>query len=201
MNVAWGVPRNRRRNPMLARVRSLLLLATAGVAVVTTTFLFALGASADGFGATGLTVGLRIVLTMAAVLRRPSGESCLEERHRRQRGQWPRARSGCLVVRCSRHTGRVRGSQRGAGQASVAPGVDDALHRRRRPDPKTVAATPTAAKAHRLKGFENVEVTFDNEGQNASPARQTREGPKVGLGLVRREDEAQHGSAKSDFVS
>lgn len=30
MNVAWGVPRNRRPNPVLARVRSLFLLATAG---------------------------------------------------------------------------------------------------------------------------------------------------------------------------
>ena len=37
MNVAWAIPRNRRPNPILVRVRSLLLLATAGVAVIATT--------------------------------------------------------------------------------------------------------------------------------------------------------------------
>ena len=37
MNVAWSVPRNRRPNPLKARLRSLLLLATAGVAVLATT--------------------------------------------------------------------------------------------------------------------------------------------------------------------
>jgi len=54
-----------------------------------------------------------------------------------------------------------------------------------------------AAKAQRLKGFENVEVTFDNEGQNATTARQTGKAP----GLVQREDEAQHRCTNSDFVS
>jgi len=54
-----------------------------------------------------------------------------------------------------------------------------------------------AAKARRLKGFENVDVTFDNEGQNATAARQIGKAP----GLVRREDEAQHGRTNSDFVS
>jgi YihY family inner membrane protein len=39
MNVAWAVPRHRRPNPLKARGRSLLLLATAGVAVLATTAL------------------------------------------------------------------------------------------------------------------------------------------------------------------
>jgi membrane protein len=37
MNTAWSVPRNSRPNPFLARGRSLLLLATAGLAVIGTT--------------------------------------------------------------------------------------------------------------------------------------------------------------------
>ncbi len=43
MNVMWAVPRNRRPNPLAARLRSLLLLATAGVAI-----LFATGFSVAG---------------------------------------------------------------------------------------------------------------------------------------------------------
>ena len=34
MNTAWNVPRNNRPNPFLARGKSLVLLATAGVAVI-----------------------------------------------------------------------------------------------------------------------------------------------------------------------
>jgi YihY family inner membrane protein len=44
MNTAWAVPRNDRPNPFLARGRSLLLLATAGLAVIGTTTLSTLGA-------------------------------------------------------------------------------------------------------------------------------------------------------------
>ncbi|WP_448639685.1 YihY/virulence factor BrkB family protein [Geodermatophilus sp. URMC 63] len=44
MNTAWAVPRNNRPNPFLARGRSLLLLATAGLAVIGTTVLSTLGA-------------------------------------------------------------------------------------------------------------------------------------------------------------
>ncbi|WP_299957263.1 YihY/virulence factor BrkB family protein [uncultured Modestobacter sp.] len=39
MNTAWSVPRNSRPNPFLARGRSLVLLATAGLAVIGTTAL------------------------------------------------------------------------------------------------------------------------------------------------------------------
>ncbi len=37
MNIAWAVPRNRRPNPILLRVRSLLLLSFAGIAILGTT--------------------------------------------------------------------------------------------------------------------------------------------------------------------
>jgi membrane protein len=50
MNVAWAVPRNRRPNPIRSRLRSLLLIAVGGIAVVLTTILSALGSSAGAFG-------------------------------------------------------------------------------------------------------------------------------------------------------
>jgi membrane protein len=51
MNTAWRVPRNDRPNPFKSRGRSLLLLATAGLAVLGTTVLSTLGASdAGSFG-------------------------------------------------------------------------------------------------------------------------------------------------------
>ena len=63
MNTAWAVPRNNRPNPFLARGRSLLLLATAGFAVLGTTVLSAVGASDAGpFGAV-----LRALLLTASV--------------------------------------------------------------------------------------------------------------------------------------
>ncbi|MFQ1003817.1 YihY/virulence factor BrkB family protein [Modestobacter sp. SSW1-42] len=56
MNTAWAVPRNSRPNPFLARGRSLLLLATAGVAVIGTTALSTLGAGNAGSLGTVLKV-------------------------------------------------------------------------------------------------------------------------------------------------
>ncbi|WP_083869866.1 YihY/virulence factor BrkB family protein [Modestobacter italicus] len=51
MNTAWSVPRNSRPNPFLARGRSLLLLGTAGLAVIGTTALSTLGSgNAGSFG-------------------------------------------------------------------------------------------------------------------------------------------------------
>jgi membrane protein len=66
MNVAWSVPRNRRPNPIRARLRSLLLLGTAGLAVIATTILSALGGSAASDGA--MFVGWVAVLVTAAAL-------------------------------------------------------------------------------------------------------------------------------------
>ena len=48
MNTAWAVPRNSRPNPFKARGRSLLLLTTAGLAVLATTVLSTLGSSNAG---------------------------------------------------------------------------------------------------------------------------------------------------------
>lgn len=51
MYVTWSVPRNRRPNPIRARLRSLRLIAVAGVAVVATTILSGAGSNAGAFGA------------------------------------------------------------------------------------------------------------------------------------------------------
>jgi len=63
MNTTWTVPRNSRPNPVKARGRSLLLLATVGAALIGTTVLSALGGS--GAGAFG--VGLKVLVLAASV--------------------------------------------------------------------------------------------------------------------------------------
>jgi YihY family inner membrane protein len=63
MNTAWAVPRNSRPNPFKARGRSLLLLLTAGVAVLGTTVLATFGSGDVGsFG-----VGLKVVVIAGSV--------------------------------------------------------------------------------------------------------------------------------------
>jgi membrane protein len=63
MNTAWAVPRNNRPNPFVARGRSLLLLGTAGLAVIGTTALSAVGARGEGVAATVV----QVLLFLAAI--------------------------------------------------------------------------------------------------------------------------------------
>ena len=51
MYATWSVPRNRRPNPIRARLRSLRVIAVAGIAVVATTILSGAGSNAGAFGA------------------------------------------------------------------------------------------------------------------------------------------------------
>ncbi len=51
MYATWSVPRNHRPNPIRARLRSLRLIAVAGLAVVATTVLSGAGSSGGAFGA------------------------------------------------------------------------------------------------------------------------------------------------------
>jgi membrane protein len=67
MNIAWGVPRNKRPNPIVGRLRSLLLLLTAGVGILATTLLSSLGSEVDAFN-TQIGTGLQIVRSVAAIL-------------------------------------------------------------------------------------------------------------------------------------
>jgi membrane protein len=58
-NTVWGVPRNNRPNPFKARGRSLVLLATAGLAILGTTILsIAGGGGAGAFGIAGRSLAL-----------------------------------------------------------------------------------------------------------------------------------------------
>ena len=66
MNVMWAVPRTKRPNPVVARLRSLLLLATGGLALLGTTIMSALAGSAGAFGAE-LGIGLKLVITLLSV--------------------------------------------------------------------------------------------------------------------------------------
>jgi len=50
LNVAWGVPRNSRPNPILLRLKSLFLLLTAGVAVLAISVLSTLAANTEVLG-------------------------------------------------------------------------------------------------------------------------------------------------------
>ncbi len=62
MNTIWAVPKNSRPDPFRSRGRSLLLLVTAGLSVLATTVLSALGSS--GAGSFGLAV--KVLLLLAA---------------------------------------------------------------------------------------------------------------------------------------
>lgn len=64
-NTMWGVPRNNRPNPFRARGRSMLLLATVGLAVLGTTVLSILGGG--GAGALG-AAGRYLVLAASVVV-------------------------------------------------------------------------------------------------------------------------------------
>lgn len=63
MNSAWRVPRHRRPNPLRSRVRSLVLLSTAGLATLGTFVLSTLGTS----GADSLGTALKVVVLAGSV--------------------------------------------------------------------------------------------------------------------------------------
>ena len=66
MNVAWSVPRNRRPNPLFSRLRSLLLLAIAGLSVLSITLLSLLAAELGWLGAEE-SVWSRMLVTVMTV--------------------------------------------------------------------------------------------------------------------------------------
>ena len=65
VNTAWSVPRNSRPNPILLRLRSLVLLATAGVAVLAVSILSTLGSNTEVFGPTVDNAALRWAIALA----------------------------------------------------------------------------------------------------------------------------------------
>jgi membrane protein len=65
-NRAWAVPRNRRPNPVTARLRSLLLLPVLGAGVLVTSALAALSTGAEAYGA-DVGAELRVAAILLAV--------------------------------------------------------------------------------------------------------------------------------------
>lgn len=67
MNQIWAVPRARRPNPITARLRGLLLLLTAGLALLGATVLSAMGSRVNAYSAS-LNWVVSILLVLASVL-------------------------------------------------------------------------------------------------------------------------------------
>ncbi|CUR55141.1 Ribonuclease BN [metagenome] len=67
MHVAWSVPRNSRPNPFLQRLKSLLLLLTAGLSVLAVSVVSALGSSTQVFSER-VDTGLRWLISLVTVL-------------------------------------------------------------------------------------------------------------------------------------
>ncbi len=65
MNVAWGVPKNKRPNPLLSRARSLLLLLTAGLTLIATTVVSTI--SQSGLFGSGVVAQVLLLLASAAM--------------------------------------------------------------------------------------------------------------------------------------
>lgn len=66
-NRAWAVPRNRRPNPLTARLRSLLFLPVLGAGILVTTALAGLTTSANAYGA-DLGEAVRVLAILLAVV-------------------------------------------------------------------------------------------------------------------------------------
>lgn len=210
MNVAWAVPRHRRPNPLTARARSLLLLGTAGLAILGTMLLSALGSSADAFGAQiGIGVQLPVWLLSVAlntVVFVVLFRLATTQRHS-VRAAVPGAMSAAVlwqllqliavvyvghVVREANATNGVFALVLGLiawiylGSMTVVLGVEINVVRAQELYPRALLSPFTDnvdltdadqeaytdyAEAQRTKEFESVDVSFDNDGQNASSRR------------------------------
>lgn len=67
LNIAWAVPRNRRPNPIMARMRSVVLLSVAGLAILATTVIANVAAGVSALGG-GLEPGIRLLITAGTVV-------------------------------------------------------------------------------------------------------------------------------------
>jgi len=197
MNTVWRVPRNNRPNPLLARARSLLLLCTAGLAVVGTTILSTLGSTGTGsFGPVlkVLALAASVVLNAAVFV---LGFRLATARHLSVREVAPGAVTAAVLWQLLQTFGvlyvshAVRNASPTNGVFAVVLGllaflylsavvvvlcaeinvvlVDD-LHPRSLLTPFTDnvsltegdrAAYTGQATAQRSKGFEDVDVSFD----------------------------------------
>ncbi len=97
LNTVWAVPRNSRPNPFLMRVRSLLLLTTAGLAVLALSIFSAIFSNTEMLGAR-LEGLLRWLLLLGTVVLVAGGLSLLFALASAQVHRWHRAIPGAVVV-------------------------------------------------------------------------------------------------------
>jgi len=207
MNVAWGVPKNKRPNPLLSRLRSLLLLATAGLTLLATFVLSTVGSSGV-FGSGPIRTTLLVLLSVAV----NTGVLLLALRLATAlpltlREVLPGALLGGVVWLLLQRFGAayvdsvVRGASNTNATFAFVLGliawvfllsvslvlcVEINVVRARRLHPRSLltpftddvdltsadqAAYTQYAHAQRAKGFQNVDVTFEHDGQNASAKR------------------------------
>jgi YihY family inner membrane protein len=206
MNVAWAVPRHRRPNPLTARVRSLLLLATAGLGILGTSLMSALGSSADAFNAK-IGIGLRLLVWLLSVALNAGIFAVLYQLATTHRHRFADSVPGALfaailwqllqligaayvghVIRDANATNGVFALVLGLiawiylGAVTIVFGVEVNVVRVRKLYPRALLTPFTDnvdltradqdaytdyAEAQQTKGFESVDVSFDNDGQNA----------------------------------
>lgn len=209
MNQIWDVPRNRRPNPLVARLRGLLLLLIGGVALLGATVLSAMGSGSRSFDRGIGQIAISGLLIVASVLVN-AGVFLLAFRvstaHERLtlRAAVPGAITAALlwqllqlfgaqyvarVVQVASISNSVSAVVLGlvaflylsAVALVVSMQVNVVLAKKLYPRallaPFTDAVDLTqgdqdaytdAAKAEQQKGFQTVDVSFENEGQNAS---------------------------------
>jgi uncharacterized BrkB/YihY/UPF0761 family membrane protein len=201
INTTWWVPRNSRPNPLLVRVRSLLLLGTGGLALVAVSVVATLSAVLTGF--LGDSTGLRGVVLVASMAVVAGLLSVLLWMGNGRREPLRAAVPGALLIAVLwqlLQLGSAAIARQAAGQASamnqtfalvlgllaityvaalvgvIGMEVNVVLRRRLWPrallTPFTDAVDLTDAdrraytgyaRAQRHKGFEKVDVTFDED--------------------------------------
>jgi membrane protein len=218
MNQVWDVPRNRRPNPIKARLRSLLLLLIGGLALLGATVLSAMGTRSRSyspgmadFAISGLLI-VASVLVNAAVFLLAFRVSTAHERLT-LRAAVPGAITAAVLWQLLQLFGAqyvshvVQVASISNSFSAVVLGLlafiylsaialvlsmnvnvvlAKNLYPRALLSPFTDEVNLTkgdqlaytdAAKAEQQKGFETVDVTFENDGQNAGGAR--RDGPET----------------------
>ncbi len=237
MNTAWAVPRNRRPNPFKARLRSTLLIMTAGLTVLTTTVLSGVVSSADAYGA-NFGVGVRASATVLAILLNTIvaviGFRVATARRLRKRDVLPGAITAAVLWQLlqlfgTAYVGYVfKNASSTYGVFGLVFGllawiflaalalvlcVELNVVRSKRLYPRALLTVFTdnvdlteadmrvyadAAGAQRLKGFERITVTYEDDGQFLSSRRNGAESGAAddGLGDEGAADERDEGDAR-----
>lgn len=215
-NQLWAVPRYRRPDPVRARLRSLLLVLTAGLAILGATALSVAGSS-NAFGA-GLSGVVKVLLILASVLVNAGVLLLVFRLSTVRRLSLREAAPGAImaallwqllqsfgaqyvsrVVRNASATNSVSAVVLGllaflflaANAMVLSMEVNVVLTKHLHPRALMTMFTDQvdlthgdqrayadAAKAQQNKGFEDIDVTFEHDGQNASATRDTRTGPQ-----------------------